>query len=174
MKAYGYFYSVNIFILDRQPDIAAQYYNDFHVRKIILESVEMMGYAYTPGTFSPLPNLHEHRRHFNHPMSLFVRRSKQNFDWTLQHAQALCREFTFRNKIGKIHAYQSKIDWIAANLPLENLSNSGLTDWPRCFGQVKETVGETNDIVYDYRRYYVIGKRHLAKWTKRETPFWWH
>jgi hypothetical protein len=164
---------MNLFILDRQPDVAARYCNDFHVRKIILEAVEMMGYAYDNGRFNPLPLLHLKGKHPNHPMSKWVRYSRQNFDWTLQHAYALLDEFTYRQAEHKQHAYLPKIDWIAANLPLANLPNHGMTDWPRCFGEWKDQIELTDDPVYDYRHYYMVAKRHIALWTRRPQPDWW-
>lgn len=129
----------------------------------------MMGYAYDHGKFKPLPWLHNKGRHYNHPMSLWVRLSRQNFDWTLQHAFALCHEYTYR--YDKIHAYLPHIGWIAEHLPLDNLLDLGLTDWPRCFGQWRDIVGVTNNVVFDYRRYYIVAKR-FATWKKRPTPEW--
>lgn len=162
---------MNLFILDRMPVQAARYNCDSHVRKIILESIEMMGYTYDEGKFEPLPLLHKKGRHLNHPMSLWVRQTKQNFDWTLQHAYGLSEEFTYRT--GKIHAWHKHLDWIAFNLPLNNLYDYEQTDWPRCFGEFKEIIEVTDDAVRDYRKYYKLGKRHLAKWTKREIPEWY-
>jgi hypothetical protein len=164
---------MNLFILDGQPDKAAQFNCDAHVRKIILESVEMMGYAYDHGQFKPWPWLSVSGRHKNHPMSKWVRRSKQNFDWTLQHAYALCDEFFYRFNKTQHHKCRQHIDWIASNLPIGNLPDFEQTDWPRCFGVFREQVGISDDAVLDYRRYYKIGKSHLALWTKRGEPFWW-
>lgn len=164
---------MNLFILDRQPDIAARYYFDCHVRKIILEAVEMMSYAYDEGDFEPIPKLHKWGRHLNHPMSCWVRRCRSNFDWTLQHSKALCQEFSYRHSLTKVHAYQKHVEWIAMNLPMDNLSNTtGQTDWPRCFGEWKELVGVTDDAVYDYRRYYRLAKADLESYTKRPRPDW--
>jgi hypothetical protein len=161
---------MNLFILDLMPVTAAQYNCDRHVIKIILEAVEMMGYAYDSGEFKPLLLLHSKGKHVNHPMSKWVRGSKQNFDWTLQHANALSDEYTFR--YGKQHAYRTHLHWIEMNLPVGNLPNFGQTDWPRCFGEWRDIVGVTNDVVYDYRRYYMLAKR-FAKWTKRLAPEWY-
>lgn len=155
------------------PVQAARYNNDAHVRKIILESVEMLGYAFDQGHFKPWPWLHKSGRHLNHPMSKWVRDSKQNYDWTLQHAYALCDEFYYRFNKTEQHKCRSYLDWIAANLPLKNLRDFEMTDWPRCFGDYKDVVGVTSDAVHDYRRYYMIAKRHLANWTKREIPDWY-
>jgi hypothetical protein len=160
---------MNLFILDRMPVQAARYNCDAHVRKIILEAIEMMAYTYTK--FDPWPWVPKSGRHLNHPMSKWVRATRQNFDWTLQHAYALCDEFTYRFE--KIHKCQSYLDWISANLPLDNLRNYQQTDWPRCFGDYKELVGRSDNAVYDYRRYYMLAKRELAFWTKREMPEWY-
>lgn len=162
---------MNLFILDVMPVTAAQYNCDRHVVKIILEAVEMMGYAYDQGKFLPLPWLHKKARHLNHPMSKWVRQSVQNFDWTLQHAQGLLEEYTYR--YDKIHKYFPHVAWIAANLPLDNLPNIGQTDWPRCFGPWKETVGVSDSAVFDYRRYYMIAKRDFVTWKRRGIPEWY-
>ncbi len=162
---------MNLFILDRMPKVAAQFNNDAHVRKIILEATAMMGYAYDQGKFKPWSYLLNNGHHFNHPMSKWVRESRQNFDWTLQHAYALCDEFTFR--FGKSHKCREYIDWIAFNLPMKNLPDIGQTDWPRCFGDWGESIGFSDDAIYDYRRYYMMAKRHLAVWTKRDIPEWY-
>jgi hypothetical protein len=169
---------VNLFILDRHPENAVRFYNDFHVRKIILEAVQMMGYAYYNhgDGFKPLPWLFVSKqgmRHYNHPMSIWVRRSKQNFDWTLRHTQGLLTEFAHRQKENRPHAYVNKVAWIESNLPMAYLSDFGQTDWPRCFGFWKEKIELSDDAVYDYRRYYMLAKRHIAVWTRRPIPEWW-
>ena len=161
---------MNLFILDIQPAKAAEYNNDPHVRKIILESIEMMGCCYDKGEFKPWPWISK-SKFMNHPMSKWVRSSKETFDWTLQHGYALCEEFEYR--FGKQHKCKEYLDWISANLPLKNLSDTGWHDWPRCFGAYRESVGVSEDAVYDYRRYYMIAKRHLATWTKRTQPDWY-
>jgi hypothetical protein len=161
---------MNLFVLDRMPEIAAQYNCDAHVRKIILEATEMMGCAYDDGYFAPWPWVSK-SKFVNHPMTIWVRESRQNFDWTIQHAYALCDEFEYR--FGKRHKCRDYIDWIAMNIPIDNLENSGRTDWPRCFGNFKDDISITNNAVEDYRNYYKIAKRHLIKYTRREIPFWY-
>jgi len=161
---------MNLFILDLMPVTAAQYNCDKHVVKIILEAVEMMGFAYDRGSFKPLPRLKLSNPHYNHPMSQWVRESRQNFDWAFQHTEALCDEFLYR--FGHEHSYRPHVNWIGMNLPIANLDDIGRTDWPRCFGAWKDKIEETDDIVYDYRRYYMLAKR-FATWKKRGTPEWY-
>jgi hypothetical protein len=164
---------MNLFILDQMPVTAAQYNCDSHVRKIILEAVEMMGFAFDKGKFEPWPYLSSKSRHYNHPMSLWVRRSRQNFDWTLQHAYALCAEWVYRFDRDREHKCKGYLDWISNNIPLKNLPASGQTDWPRCFGEWKEKIDLSENAVWDYRRYYMAAKRHLGVWTKRPIPEWY-
>lgn len=164
---------MNLFVLDPMPVIAAQYNNDSHVRKISLEAVEMLGYAFDHGQFKPWPWLHKSGRHYNHPMSQWVRRSRQNYDWTIQHAYALCDEWLYRFERDRHHKCREYLDWISANLPIHNLSNFGQTDWPRCFGQFKDRINLSDNAIYDYRNYYMVAKRHLAVWTKRPIPEWY-
>lgn len=180
---------MNLFILDKDPQIAATYYNDSHVRKIILEATIMMGYAYYYARddilkeellkFEPLPWLFTTKgglRHLNHPMSKWVRNSISNFLWTLDHTQALCEEYSYRKYHLATHAYTYHIDWIRNHVPKQNFSsiNTSLTDWPRCFGDFKYVIPTTDDIVADYRKYYILANKHLAKWTRREIPSWYN
>lgn len=160
---------MNLFILDKMPNTAAIYNCDRHVVKIILEAVEMMGYAYNPGEFI-LPGFSHSRPHFNHPMSKWVRMSRQNFDWTFLHAMGLCHEYTYR--YDKVHAYQKHVEWIGANMPINNLSNIGQTDNPRCFGKWSDIIEPTNDVIQDYRKYYMVAKR-FATWKRRPIPEWY-
>jgi hypothetical protein len=161
---------MNLFILDWMPVTAAQYNCDRHVVKIILEAVEMMGYAYDNKKFLPIPNLLHSSKYYNHPFSKWVRASRQNFDWAFQHTTALCDEFAYR--YGHEHSYRPHVEWIGMNFPLDNLPNLGQTDFPRCFGKWKETIEISDDAVYDYRRYYMLAKR-FATWRKRPTPEWY-
>lgn len=157
---------MNIFFLDKMPKLAAEFTADAHVRKSILECVEMLGYAYPKKIKKPWKWKGD-RSH--HQMSRWVRYSRQNFDWTLQYAYALCEEFEHR--FGKTHACVEHLDWISHNLPMDSLPDIGKTDPPRCFED--HDIDLSEDAVYDYRRYYKIAKDHLAKWTKREVPFWY-
>lgn len=152
------------------PNQAAMYNCDRHVVKIILEVVEMMGYVYDSGKFI-LPWVNKKNPHFSHPMSKWLRYSKQNFDWAYNHAVALCEEYTYR--YDKIHSYQKHIEWIGMNMPIDNLPDLGRTDWPRCFGTWKDKIEITDNAVQDYRQYYMLAKR-FATWKKRPIPEWFH
>lgn len=46
----------------------------------------------------------------------------------------------------------------------------GLTPFVNC---MDEKYIICNDTIINYRNYYVNAKSHLAKWTKRDKPFWY-
>lgn len=151
---------MNIFFLDYDVKQNAIDHVDDHVIKIILESCQMMATAYPKGV---APYKHTH---VNHPMSVWVRSSSDNFLWTLEYCYALCEEYTHR--YGKIHKSQAVANWYYANLP--NFLPDGFTDPPRCFGEFN--IPKTDCVVTDYRNYYAIAKAHLFKWKNREMPKW--
>lgn len=131
--------------------------------KLLLEACQMMEAAYPEGV-APYK-----RTHPNHPMSVWVRASQDNFLTTLNYCYALCAENVHR--YGKKHKSQDIADWYSDNLP-DHLPNIGPTDPPRCFNEFKGIIPETDCVVTDYRNYYNASKRHLFKWKNRDKPDW--
>lgn len=147
---------MNIFALDNDPLKAAQYHYDVHVRKMILETVEMLQLAH--GSCNTT-------RHLNHPCSLWVRRSVQNYLWAWQLFSSLLREFRYR--FDKIHAYSLlKFDYLT---PPANILQVRRT--PFICAMPPENIIQ-GDPVESYRLYYRIDKIHLRKYTRRQEPDW--
>lgn len=153
---------MNIFFLDYDPEINAQYYVDKHVVKIITECNQLLSNVY-PNGISPYKH-----SHFNHPMSKWIRSSLTNFNFTVEYCDALCKEYTYR--YNKIHKGESILEFIKNNLP--NMNDIGFTNPPRCFGDYKDKILITDSIIEDYRNYYKIAKSHLFSWKKRNKPYW--
>lgn len=150
---------MNIFILDTDPVLAAQMQCDKHVVKMIVESAQLLCNA-----------LPEHlafyrRTHFNHPCSVWVRASRENYSWLCDHAFELCREYTRRYK--KIHATEWVIKLCRSLAPL--LDSSSLTPFVIC---VPEDC-KTTDPVESYRAYYSKHKSRFAKWRFGSPPAWY-
>lgn len=83
---------MNIFFLDKDPEIAATYYCNKHCVKIILETCQML----------------EHKTWLNHPMTRWVNRTGGNYYWTCIHAAYLADEYLYR--YGRHHAWSNKIE----------------------------------------------------------------
>lgn len=153
---------MNLFHLDLDPVLAAQMNVDRHCVKIITEANQLLATAYESGK-APYKLTHQ-----NGPMAIWVRNSLENFLWTINHCEALCKEYTFR--YGKIHKGEAVLNWYKANIP--NIPSKGFTTVPRCFGEFKGIINETDNHVNDYRQYYLMAKRHLFRWKNRQQPDW--
>ena len=149
---------MNIFVLDNNPHVAAMYACDKHVVKMILESAQMLCSVQPEGT-APYK-----RSFYNHPCTKWVRASSANYDWLIEHARALCTEYSRR--YGKVHKSEKVIDWCDANRP--ELPDVGLTP----FAQAMPEDYKNEDAVEAYRTYYRNDKRRFATWKDVDPPTW--
>ena len=151
---------MNIFAVDNDPKIAAQQLCDKHVVKMILESAQMLC-AVFPNGDAPYK-----RAFYNHPCTKWARESVENYEWLLNHAYAMCQEYTRR--YGKVHKSLNAIGWCGSNYHKLNIPSKGLTP----FAQAMPEEYKNNCGVTAYRSYYNGEKAYFAKWTKRKTPNW--
>lgn len=176
---------MNLFILDKDPIQAAQYYQDLHVNKIVIEGSQMIAGAYTleelrhpgcPRTANGTARTHGFR---NHPMSKWVRETSSNFMWTLTHLNELSKEWSFRFNKPR-HFTQDFFDWCASNQP--NIPHGNLTMHPQCFTKSFPQCIVEGDPVAGYRNYYNTAKTQFkfgsktkyASWTNRSIPSWYN
>lgn len=151
---------MNIFLLDFDPVLCAQYHYDSHVVKMVLESAQMLCTAHREsGGIAPYKSAFR-----NHPCAVWTRTSLSNYKWLCELGINLCKEFTYRynNK----HKTQTIIEWCSTNLP--NIKDIGFTE-P---AQAMPEFCKDEDPVLAYRRYYITEKARLKKYTKREEPDW--
>ncbi len=141
----------------------AEYHVDKHVVKMLLEYSQLLSNAH----YFINKNSICKPSHFNHPCSIWVRSSKQNYIWLSQLSIALFQEYSYRYK--KIHSWQNNIEWLATNIP--DLSDIELTSFAQA---MPDYCKNASDVVLAYRNYYCCEKRHIAKWTGRNIPFWYH
>lgn len=163
---------MNIFILDENPKIAAEMYCDKHIPKMVVELYQQLGSAVirhgaTPDQM-PITKSGNPLRggYHNHPCTKWVGDSINNFAWAIDHAFALCDEYTLR--FGKFHFCEIGLRKLFFLMPL-------LPDGDRTpFAQAMPDQYKNADAVQAYRTYYQQDKSRFAKWQRgRETPFWW-
>ena len=151
---------INIFVLDRNPEVAAKYHCDKHM-KMIVESAQMLSTAHwQSGSQAPYKE-----SHLNHPCSKWARESLSNYRWLQKLGMALCHEYTKR--YWKIHATQEKLEWLGENEP--DIADIGLTD----FAQAMPEQYRDSDAVEAYRKYYLGDKSRFAKWKMGNMPSWY-
>ena len=153
---------MNLFILDKDPIIAASYYIDKHM-KIILEAAQM--FCTTSWHFDiPAPYK---KSHYNHPVNIWLRKSKSNYEWAYHHAKAIAKQYTLRYH--KTHKSEAVIDW-CYNFGGKPINDLGLTP----FAQAMPEQYQREDAVEAYRLYYKNDKANIANWKlPSKQPYWW-
>ena len=159
---------MNIFILDKNPEISARMHCDKHVPKMIVESAQMLSTAHRVidgDEYADKMGLYK-MAHKNHPSTIWTRTSTENYMWLNRLFGALCREYTYRYE--KHHASERLLGPLA--LVPNGMTYSGFTDPPQCMPDYCK--GE--DTVLAYQNYYILEKSRFAKWKKRPTPEWFN
>lgn len=157
---------MNIFYLDHDPRICAQYHADVHVGKMILETAQLLSTAHreTDSIYSDLVYKSTHK---NHPSAIWARASQDNYSWLYELFRELTNEFFYRRE--KVHMSWAKLKSPLANNP--DLPTIGFTEPPQCMPDEYKVEG---DAVSAYRRYYMGAKADIASWRwGRLEPYWW-
>ena len=153
---------MNIFVVDQDPVISARSLLDKHVTKMPLESAQLLCSAF-PENSAPYK-----RTHVNHPCAIWVRTTRDNFEWLVLHGLELCEEYTRR--YGKTHASRRVIEWARDNVHRLVFTEKGLTP----FVQAMPEIYRSRCAVEAYRAYYRGAKKDFAKWKSPAIPpYWW-
>ena len=156
---------MNLFILSLNPREIARAMIDKHVSKILLEAVQMLCTAMhvlEPGKHKKIYKM----AHKNHPVSIWCRTSRENFEWTLRLIDCLHNEWRYRYNHTKMHKSLLVSLYIREHIPTE-FPSSGLTP----FALAMPDEYKREDPVESYRLYYVSKKR-FATWKNRSPPHW--
>jgi len=181
---------MNVFVLSKCPDEAAQMMCDKHIPKMIVEAAQMLstahrmldGYSekrpsksgkrminYWVHNNSNLDGVLYNAVHHYHPCTVWTMASKANYEWHYKHFLALCSEFEYR--FNKQHLTYTKLRDVLKDTP-SGIPNDTITEFPQAMKAYPECMVE-GDPVQAYRNYYHRSK-HFAKWEKgRAAPSWW-
>jgi len=180
---------VNLFILDKDPVIAAQLQCDKHVVKMIVESAQMLSTTHRmlDGKLAKVPSksgksnvkawtLPDEREdilykavHTAHPCTVWTTKSNNNYNWHYVHFTALCDEYKYR--YGKTHSTDTLLREILKTPP-RNIEVGYLTQQPLAMKSNPECMFP-NDPVKSYRMFYQTKQdRFKMSWTKRPIPEW--
>lgn len=159
---------MNIFFLSQSPKQAAKYYVDKHY-KIVLEIAQMMSTAVRLKT--EVDGIYR-ITHKNHPTSIWLRNSFENFYWAYDHAHYLVEEFTRRGF--KKH---KSLEVIRVCSKFVEFENYDLTPPFLSITPGRQSV-DWEDAVSSYRKYYMEYKsvdkngKSMLKWTNAKKPEW--
>ena len=160
---------MNIFVLDSDPQKIAQFHNDKHVIKMILETAQLLCSAHH--VLSPSPHIPYKLAFKNHPCAIWTRYSKANYSFLAQIGLHLCQEYSFRYQ--KIHKTQSVIEWLKENEPKNDYFAQAKFSMPAMAmpEKYKTQAKSLDDVIKAYRNYYIHEKASFSTW-KREVPEW--
>ena len=176
---------MNLFYLSRNPREAAQAHCNKHVVKMVLETAQLLSTAHRMLDGKRTPGLSKTSRkqtvwvladseretvlyratHANHPSAVWVRASREHYEWTLLLFKELLAEYTVR--YGKTHAC-TKLMKALAQAP-SAIPDAGFADPPPC---MPDAFRVSTDAVACYRAYYREGKKDLLTYKVREAPLW--
>jgi hypothetical protein len=168
---------MNLFILSLIQREIAQYMMDKHVSKILLEAVQMLCSAkriLDPDDIETNDRIYK-IAHKNHPVTIWCRKSRANYIWTLDLIEELHNEWRFRygHPATKIHKSYLTAMVLRENIPSDDRFEAvGLTP----FALAMPDEFKSDDPVASYRRYYMSEeKQRIASWNKRrEKPDWYN
>jgi len=163
---------MNIFVLDKKPEIAARMHCDKHIPKMCVEAAQMMASALRrhgatdeqmPLTKSGTPYKGGYA---HHPCTVWAGENRKNFIWLYRYGITLCQEYTSR--FGKVHSCSE---------PMQVMYRIRKIIPPRKgkkvpFAQAMPDEYKDEDAVKAYRAYY--HSKQFAKWEKgTPAPNWW-
>ncbi len=183
---------MNIFILDKNPIIAAQMQCDKHVVKMIVESAQMLSTAHRmlDGYVEKRPSksgkriisywVHPNKNyeatlykavHHSHPCTIWTMESASNYNWHYTHWTALCTEYSWR--YDKKHSTQLLLDDILSHTP-KNIPKINQTPFALAMKHEPQCM-YPDDPVRSYQEYYQTKQdRFQMNWTKRQIPEWFN
>jgi hypothetical protein len=155
---------------------------DKHISKMIIEAVQMLstGKRILDPEDVEEKNLQIYKLcHRNHPSTIWIRNSLENYIWTLLMVEAMHNEWKYRygHPPERIHSSYLVAITLAKNLPNKaRFPEKGLT--PFALAMPKEykpfEYNSHEDAVEAYKRYYQSPeKQRFAKWKNRERPEWY-
>lgn len=169
---------MNLFVLSLCFRECAEWMFDKHVSKMIIEAAQMLSTA--KHLLDPFPVGSEEESkiykisHKNHPVSIWIRTSLENYMWTIKMVRAMHDEWRYRyghNKT-KYHASYLVVSYLKKHAPpADAFPQKGL----KPFAQAMPNEYKCEDAVEAYRKYYQSpDKRKIASWKNRSPPVWWN
>ena len=167
---------MNLFILSLNVQKCAEYMFDKHVSKILLEAVQML--CTTMHMVDPENPVFEQAKiykiaHKNHPVTIWMRTSLENYIWTLDLIEAMHEEWKYRygHPATKMHKSYILAQYLRQYAPdAEKFPKRGRTNFALAMPQECKH----QDPIKSYRIYYQTpDKRRIASWKRRDPPYWW-
>lgn len=169
--------TLNIFIVHENPIVAASMLCNIHCNSQIRESAQMLANCFSPELLSVAPYTQKGTprkySHWNHPCSIWTRKSKSNMQWLIDHAIELENQRLKRGM--NPHFVFSFLIWCRDNIRYSYISEGPLTEFAVAIAEDKNCrkLPDFNSftIVGKYRSYICLDKP-FAVWKNAPEPEW--
>jgi hypothetical protein len=160
---------MNLFATDASPILSAQALDDKRVRKMLLETAQLLCTAlHHRGESAPYKASHVH-----HPITLWVCDDPRNAYWALKHGQALAKECDYRFRLDRPYKAAEVIASIAHHFPRAAAPITFQNSARRRDLDLDFTMeADTHQAYRRYLRVRWAGDRRTPVWTRREAPAW--
>ena len=168
---------MNLFILSLCFKECAESMFDKHIYKILLEAVQMLCTAIQ--IVDPDNEVKDKTQiykiaHKNHPVTIWMRTSLDNYLWALELVEAMHNEWKYRynHPPEKLHKSYIVAKYLKDFAPsADKFPSVGLTP----FALAMPVDCKCDEPVEAYRKYYQTpDKQRIASWKKREKPGWYN
>lgn len=165
---------MNLFATNECPVRAAQEHNSVHLRKMIVEVLQMLSTAHIvlDGNQVAYKKTHE-----NHPCSVWIRECSENYQWAFDHFKALCEEYTFRT--GKVHKSQEFLDNVSVQP--KNIKQGERTPFAlampdefKVLGVFDQTIAYQKYLTTKFAEWLCREKPMKVEWQNRNKPSWYN
>lgn len=183
---YCYYYNttMNIFVLDKNPKLAAQYLILPHIDKMLIESCQILASALWRHNgitnkadyndklsmlrqkYSSFPRQHDDGSvnlyglgYINHTCVQWCAQSQANVDWLISHALEIAR--INESHYGRPHACTKRAKWFADKFDDVDFQHQQLTPFAQAMPDQYQVDGNA---VLAYRQYYINEKTDYPTW----------
>lgn len=118
---------MNLFVPSPVIETSVEALDDKRVVKMVLETAQVLSTAirlYDPETTMPVYKM----THKNHPVSIWVRATSDNYKFTLDYFIKICNEYTYR--YGKIHKSESLLPYFVEFYKVLAISSTPVAQTP--------------------------------------------
>jgi hypothetical protein len=176
---------VNIFVTNTNPIISARELCDQHCRsKMQIESAILLQHCFDNQTLLSAPPTKKGAPrkagggYFNHPCAVWVRESKQNFVWLVEHTLEMFNERDRRWPKSASHFTKTFIEWCRDNIDKTlYCKQTKLTPFAIAIGNdmnCRAQVANFNNIpITEQYQWYIKLDKPFATWTNRSKPDWY-
>lgn len=151
---------MNIFVTNTCPIKSAIILDDKRLIKMVLETTQLLSTTLSILGSEKAPYK---KTHINHPCTLWVKESKGNYLWLLNHLKSLAKEYTKR--YNKVHKCQDYIEIFTNESTL--LTNNELTPFKNVSYFKEDT---TTDVIILYQRTLIekwLNNLSTTTWNKK-------